>query len=322
MPYVSVVIPAYNAAAFITDAYRSVVDQTIDDWEVIFVNDGSQDKTLVIVRSLAATDKRIKVVDLESNSGPACARNAAFAIAEGDWIAVLDADDRYSRDRLEVLTRAAERTGADIVLDNQFVVDPISRHTAFLAFERKKDDVTILEFTEFLRNIQSDTFFDFGYLQPIIRRRWLVANDVKYPETLHLGEDLMLLFECYARRANVILLSKPYYYYYSQYSRSSRKKSPTSRTEASCKPLLAEMEQFLKKYHSRLSPLEKRLVASGCEAIREAMTVAAFRASLKSFDVVELICNLCRPVRLFRGIYFANRRSFLQRRALKGVFVE
>ena len=184
MPYVSVVIPAYNAADFIIDAYRSVVDQTIDQWEVIFVNDGSQDDTLAIIRSLATADKRIKIVDLAVNSGPACARNAALAIAQGAWIALLDSDDRYSPDRLEVLTSAGERTGADIVLDNQFIVDPISRRTAFLAFEPNRDDVNILKFAEFLRNNQSNSFFDFGYLKPIIRRQWLAANNIKYPKAL------------------------------------------------------------------------------------------------------------------------------------------
>ena len=82
MPYVSVIIPAYNAAQFIADAYRSVVHQTIDDWEVIFVNDGSQDATLSTIRSLAANEPRVKVIDLPSNSGPARARNMAIAIAE------------------------------------------------------------------------------------------------------------------------------------------------------------------------------------------------------------------------------------------------
>jgi succinoglycan biosynthesis protein ExoO len=316
MPYVSVVIPAYNAADFIIDAYRSVVDQTIDDWEIILVNDGSQDDTLSILRSIAAADKRVKIVDLSSNFGPAYARNAALAIAEGDWIAVLDADDRYSRNRLEVLTRSGERSGADVVLDNQFVIDPISRRTAFLAFEPKKDDVTTLDFSEFLRNNQSSTFFDYGYLQPIIRRRWLAINNIKYLETLRLGEDLMLLFECYARRANVILLSKPYYHYYFQYSQSSRTKSPTTRTEVRNEPLLAEIEQFIEKYHSQLSSLERRLLASGCEATREAMMVAALKSNLESFDFVGLICNLRRPIRLCRGIYFAKRKSYLQRRRL------
>jgi succinoglycan biosynthesis protein ExoO len=316
MPYVSVVIPAYNAADFIIDAYRSIVDQTIDDWEIIFVNDGSQDNTLSILRSIAAADKRVNIVDLASNSGPACARNAALTIAEGDWIAMLDADDRYSRDRLEVLTSAGERSRADIVLDNQFVIDPVSRGAAFLAFEPKKDDITTLDFTEFLRNNQSNTFFDFGYLQPIIRRRWLTVNNIKYSEKLRLGEDLMLLFECYARRASVILLSKPYYHYYFQYSQSGTK-SPTTRTEMGSEPLLAEIEQFLKRYHSELSPLERGLVASGCEATREAMMVAALRADMKNFGISGLICSLWHPVRLFRGIYFAKKRRFLQRRRLR-----
>lgn len=138
MSYVSIIIPAYNAADFIANAYRSVVDQTIDDWEVIFVNDGSEDRTLSTVRSLAADEPRVKVIDLPSNSGPAHARNAAIAIANGDWIAMLDADDWYGRDRLAALTQAAERVGADVVLDNQFVVDPISRRVSFLAFESQR----------------------------------------------------------------------------------------------------------------------------------------------------------------------------------------
>ena len=259
MPYVSVVVPAYNAADFIVDAYRSVVDQTISDWEIIFVNDGSEDDTLAIMGSLAAADKRIKVIDLAMNSGPACARNAALAIAEGDWIAVLDADDRFSRDRLKVLTRAAQQSEADIVLDNLFVIDPISRHVAFLAFEPHRDDVAVLRFTDFLRNVQSDTFFDFGYLKPIIKRRWLTAIGIEYQEQLRLGEDLMLLLECYAGCAKVILVSKPYYHYTFQYSHINQTESSTTRTETGCGPLLAATECFLLKHHSKQSFLEYRL---------------------------------------------------------------
>ena len=319
MPYVSVVIPAYNAADFITDAYRSVVDQTIDDWEVIFVNDGSQDDTLAVVRSLAAADKRLKVVDLALNSGPACARNAALAIAEGDWIAVLDADDRYSRDRLEVLTCVGERTGANIVLDNQFVFDPISRRVAFLAFEPTGDDATILEFVDFLHKTQSDTLFDFGYLKPVIRHRWLEANNIKYQEKLRLGEDRMLLFECYAHHAKVILVSKPYYHYYFQYSPISRTKSPTTRTEARYEPLLADMEEFFEKHRSKQSRLENCLGSSACEALREAMIVAALRTCLKRFDVFGLICCLRHPIRLFRGVYFHEKRSNMFQRRIETI---
>jgi succinoglycan biosynthesis protein ExoO len=314
MPRVSVIIPAYNAAGFIIDAYQSVIEQTINDWEVIFVNDGSPDNTLAIVQSLAATDERIKIVDLSTNSGPAYARNAALAIAEGEWIAVLDADDSYARDRLEMLTRAAQRTVADIVLDNQFVVDPTSRRVAFLAFEPHKNDVTTLHFLDFLRNTQSNTFFDFGYLKPIIRRSWLLANDIKYQEQLRLGEDLMLLLECYAHGAKVILVSKPYYYYTFQYSHVSHTQSPTTRTEASCEPLLAAMEQFQTKYGSTRSKLEHRFIASACESLREIVAAAAFKQGLRNLDIIGLIDCLSHPIRLFRGVYFEKRRSFLFQR--------
>lgn len=320
MPYVSVIVPAYNAADFIVDAYRSIVDQTITDWELIFVNDGSQDDTLSVVQSLATVDKRIKIVDFALNLGPAYARNAALAIAEGDWIAILDADDRYSRDRLEVLTRAAERSGADIVLDNQFVVDPISGRTMFLAFKAKNDDLTKLEFSDFLGNIRSNTFLDFGYLKPIIKRHWLTTNNIKYLEKLRLGEDLMLLFECYACRAKVILVSRPYYYYCLYYSYSSRTLSPATRTQVRYEPLLAATEAFLDKHHSKLSRLEGRLVASRCETLREFIMVSALKACLKNSDVVGAIGTLRHPIRLVRSVYFAKRRRFLVQAACKKGF--
>ena len=314
MPRVSVVVPAYNAADFITDAYRSVVEQTIDDWEMIIVDDGSQDDTLGVIRSLAAADKRINVVDLPSNLGPAYARNAALAIAQGDWIALLDADDRYGPERLEVLTSAGERTGADIVLDNQFVVDPISRQLAFLAFEPPTDEVTGLRFSDFLRSTQSNTVFDFGYLKPMIKRCWLAASGIKYREELRLGEDLMFLFDCYANHANVALLSTPYYYYRFQYSQSNRAMSPTTRTEVRYEPLVVAAERFFEEHRWKQSRLENCLVASACEALREIVIVAAFQESLRQHDAIRLARCLRHPLRLFKGVYFERRRSLLLRR--------
>jgi Glycosyl transferase family 2 len=315
MPYVSVIIPAYNAAGFITDSYQSVVAQTLSDWEIIFVNDASQDDTLRTVQSLAAADKRVKVVDLPVNSGPAGARNAALAVAEGDWIALLDADDRYSPDRLEVLTNAGVRSGADIVLDNLFVIDPISRRTAFFAFEQNRSDIATLPFSEFLRNNQSDTFFQFGYLKPVIRRGWFVSSNIKYPEMLRHGEDFVFLLGCYARGARVILLSKPYYHYSFQYSQTSGTKSPTTRTEVHFEPLLAAIEGFLEDTH--LASPERSLLSSTCEATREAMLFLEFRRCLKNLDIGGIALCLRHPIRLFRGIYFAKRRDFLWRRQIK-----
>lgn len=91
MPVVSVVMPAYNAAPYIGEAIRSILDQTFTDWELIIVNDGSTDATLEEIKKF--TDARIKLISLEVNAGNRVAANTAMQAATGKYIARMDADD-------------------------------------------------------------------------------------------------------------------------------------------------------------------------------------------------------------------------------------
>lgn len=97
MPTVSVIIPAYNAAAFIADTVRSALDQSYRDLEVIVVDDGSTDGTLAALDGLGG---RIRVHQ-QANGGVARARNTGVAMARGTWIAFLDADDLWLPHKLE-----------------------------------------------------------------------------------------------------------------------------------------------------------------------------------------------------------------------------
>src|SRR5688572_33231336 len=97
MPTVSVVIPAYNAAAFIRETIDSALAQTYRDFEVIVVNDGSTDDTMARLREFGS---RIRVHE-QSNSGVATARNSGVKIATGSWIAFLDSDDLWMPQKLE-----------------------------------------------------------------------------------------------------------------------------------------------------------------------------------------------------------------------------
>lgn len=103
MPTVSVIIPAYNAAPFIADTVQSALDQTFPDLEVIVVDDGSTDGT---VARLAAFGRRIRVYR-QPNGGVARARNAGVALAGGQWLAFLDADDLWLPDKIERQLAAA-----------------------------------------------------------------------------------------------------------------------------------------------------------------------------------------------------------------------
>jgi len=91
-PVVSVVMPAYNAAAYLADAIESVLAQTFPDFELIVVDDGSTDQTAAVARRLASRDRRARIVST-ANGGPANARNAALGIARGRFVALLDSDD-------------------------------------------------------------------------------------------------------------------------------------------------------------------------------------------------------------------------------------
>ena len=108
---VSIITPAYNAAAYITETIESVLNQTYQNWEMLIVNDCSKDNTAEIVQSYAAKDKRIKLINLKQNSGAAVARNTAIQNAKGRYIAFLDSDDLWRKEKLQKQIQFMQRNG-------------------------------------------------------------------------------------------------------------------------------------------------------------------------------------------------------------------
>ena len=98
---VSIITPAYNSATYIAETIESVLAQTYTNWEMLIVNDCSKDNTAEIVQSYAAKDKRIKLINLTQNSGVAAARNTAIEKAKGRYIAFLDSDDLWKKEKLQ-----------------------------------------------------------------------------------------------------------------------------------------------------------------------------------------------------------------------------
>ncbi|PSB45452.1 glycosyl transferase family 2 [Cyanosarcina cf. burmensis CCALA 770] len=99
-PVISVIIPAYNAEAFIEKTLDSVLSQTYKNIEVIVVDDGSQDRTVEIVKQIAHLDRRIRLIQ-QANQGVAAARNLAIEKSRGQYIAPIDADDIWYPQKLE-----------------------------------------------------------------------------------------------------------------------------------------------------------------------------------------------------------------------------
>ncbi|MCF0191999.1 MAG: glycosyltransferase [Prevotella sp.] len=112
-PFVSVIVPTYNAERYIDDIMNSLLSQTFSNAEFIFVNDGSKDNTLALLHQWAAKDNRIIIVD-KPNGGSSSARNAGLNIAKGEYVFFHDCDDYSFPDMLETMYREVE--GRDILI--------------------------------------------------------------------------------------------------------------------------------------------------------------------------------------------------------------
>lgn len=216
-PAVSVVIPAYNAAATIGAALASVQGQTERRLEILVVDDASTDSTVATVLDQAARDPRIRLIRLAVNGGPAVARNRGIAEACGPWIALLDADDQYAPDRLATLLRFAETQGADMVADNVVLHD-----AAGLVPDASMIPRTILsqagrlEIVEFIdRNVGTPDLprVSYGFLKPIIRAAFLSDHGIAYDERNRFAEDYMLYVACLLRGAAWWLVPEAMYLY-------------------------------------------------------------------------------------------------------------
>ncbi len=112
---VSVVIPCFNAAQFVDKTIESVLAQTHANFELIVVDDKSTDDSVRVVQSYVRTDPRVKLIQMPRNAGaPAAPRNAGVAIAQGEWVAFLDADDIWHPRKLEMQMRALAEHGVQM----------------------------------------------------------------------------------------------------------------------------------------------------------------------------------------------------------------
>ena len=98
---VSIVIPVYNSEKFIKETIQTVEEQTYQNWELLLVNDCSTDNSENIIKYYEEKDKRIRLINLERNSGAAVARNRGIDEAKGKYIAFLDSDDLWDKQKLE-----------------------------------------------------------------------------------------------------------------------------------------------------------------------------------------------------------------------------
>lgn len=121
---VSIITPTYNSACFLAETIDSVLNQSYRNWELLIVDDGSADDTLLIAKKFAERDIRVKVFSLGYNSGgPATPRNYGIRHAQGDYIAFLDSDDIWLAEKLQKQVDFLEKNPDVFLLYAQCIVE-------------------------------------------------------------------------------------------------------------------------------------------------------------------------------------------------------
>jgi len=197
VPLVSVIIPAYRAEATIGRAVRSLLGQTMADWQGIVVSDDRVDYRAVLAAAGIVDRRLVFVATGGVGSGAAAARNVGLRAAAGALIAPLDADDTYAPTRLAAMAPRALEAGA--AFDNVRVVDDASERVLFTLFESDRDF-----------ELDARSFLDACVpLMPVARRGLIEGWD---PE-IALCDDVMLSLRLFDRTAAIPIMAAPLHDY-------------------------------------------------------------------------------------------------------------
>ena len=306
MPRVSILIPAYNSEQVILRALDSALAQTLDDIEIIVIDDASTDLTLEIVLERKKNEPRILVCSRDTNGGPAAARNLGLAMATGEWIALLDADDMMLPDRLERLLAGAG--DADVLLaDNLSLYDLHAGKVVKLGIDPDVIGRQLsLDCEAFVARCMSNRpdAVDFGLLKPLIRRSHLHNHAISYDETMRYGEDFRFYLDCLIVGGHLRIIPEAYYLYTERVGSISAKASGVSKTLARYDVLETQMREL--SQNPRYAKVSRGLRLRA-DAVRRLSKVKVFGERSRLNKVFTL------PSTMTDGdmrIYLASRLAF------------
>lgn len=185
MPKISIIIPIYNVGEYLNKTVKSVVCQTLQDIEIILVDDGSKDNSPQLVDEWAVRDSRIMPIH-KHNAGVTEARKTGLIAAKSEYIFFLDGDDYITPDSLRQLYDAAEEHHADWVVSDFLIEYPDGHQT-----EKRFTNFGVVDNKGFLAYSYGNS--DFYFTGRLIRKSFLTNSVVNVPKEITYGEDNVMV---------------------------------------------------------------------------------------------------------------------------------
>ena len=250
---VSVVVPVYNVEKYVGKCLESILHQTMQDFEVIVVDDCSPDGSMTVVKSYADKDPRFRIVTHEVNRGLMQARKSGYSVAEGEYLMFLDSDDYLPSDAMEAMYAEALRTSADVVSGELILFYPETgkevRRTSCLKYG--SDAVSVyksLLLSEYHHNLCGKLF----------KTSILQSFEYKTLEHFTNGEDGYLFYQVVEHVKKVVHMEKPVYYYLQNMQSSSKVRLGRNAIRSIC--LLNQLRIEIADRHPEIKPYARRQV--------------------------------------------------------------
>lgn len=241
-PYkLSVVVLVYNTENYLKECLDSLVNQTLDDLEIIVVNDESPDNSLEIIEEYKLKYNNIKLIN-QKNSGGAIAGNNGLKIANGEYVTIMDSDDVVPLDAYEKLYHKAKEENADIVIGKpNLLINGMERE---ILYKRERD---VWEKPRVINNILDfpDIFYDGYYWNKIYKRNFFIDNECFMPPGM-LYADRPMVHKAFLHAKKIVIITDIVYLW--------RKREETSKIKS-----ITQLKTDLKNFKDRIESIDYQI---------------------------------------------------------------
>ena len=219
MPKISIIVPVYNVERYLRDCLNSLTHQTLDDIEIICINDGSTDSSPRILEEYAAKDSRIKIINKE-NSGYGASMNMGLAAAEGEYIGIVESDDFVKTTMYEELYNLAVKNNADVVKSDYYLYTTSNNQSRKIGIIKPKYTGKVFSVKDYPKILKMPP----SIWSSIYRREFLNKNSIRFQETPGASfQDISFAFKTLASAERLVFTTKTYLYYRQDNENSSVK---------------------------------------------------------------------------------------------------
>jgi len=204
-PKISVLIPVYGVEKYLKKCLDSVVNQTLQEIEIILVDDCSEDNSIDIIKEFQLKDQRIKYLKNKKNSGAGFSRNRGLEIAKGEYIYFLDSDDYIEKDSLRILYTKAHANNLDILEGRFFKVTNGKKIKSPADFTINNQTISGQEYVDSLKSISIVVW------SKLWKRSFIIKNDLKFTHKKY--EDVLFVLTSMTKATRVTNIDYTFYNY-------------------------------------------------------------------------------------------------------------